>query len=519
MAHWYNLRTEEMLPTGPDATMRLEAEQAETRSLNGWTLQTSSDLIWPQATFADIYPILRDNIYEFCYWAGAVPTGQQCMLLDLVQRGDQRIAVKSGQGPGKTTVTTWVGDWWTMKWLNATTLITAPSMHLAQKVWIAEARRTWGKMHPALQRFIQPSKSYIQFGNAEKYPIWRIICRTGSSAEGIAGQHENHMNIIVEEASGVEDSTMETLFGTGTNEASDWNPDATPCCYLLIGNPTRCEGMFYSIFNDPRVMVDWSTLTFDAERCPIVSREKVAREARIYGRNSTYFRVRVKGDFPDEADNLLFRYEDLEVCKNVPVRRAAAARGGELQWGHDLARQGGDETVSYLRVGNAVVAEKVWTGIGSFEPATAIRWAFRQDDLFEHTDPEDIIHVFDAVGVGQGVVHLFVEHSKNYYMFHSQGTPLRPKKYKDQITEAWFELAKLVREHRVYVPEDPVLWQQLTSRRYLPVKTGPQAGKWMIEPKDQYEKRVQKGSPDRADALVMAFYNTGASAVQFARKG
>jgi len=463
-----------------------------------------------------LYPAIRSNIYEFAFWCGMQPTGQQCLLLDAVQRGDERIAVKSGQGPGKTTITTLVGAWWAIRWTNSTTLLTAPSMHLAQKVWIAEFARTMRKAHPKIKGYFQIEKSKVRLGRDEvKYRDWLILPRTGASAEGIAGQHENHMNIIVEECSGMEDAIMETLFGTGSNEQSDWNPDAKPCSYLLIGNPTRCEGIFYRIFNDPREKVDWTLLTFNAERTPLVSKKKVEREARIYGKESAYYKARVLGEFPDEADNLLFRYEDLEACAKVPVLHAAKRLDGEMQWGHDLARQGGDETVSYFRVGGAVIKTKIWPGTRGFEPAHAMRWSFREDAEFRHLNPDDILHCFDSVGVGQGVVVEFAENGKNYFMFNagSKGTALNRRKFANQITEAWFWLARLVAERRVHIPRDPILWQQLTTRRYEAAKDG----RYLIEPKDKYMKRLNKGSPDRADGMAMCFYPIGVNAKIAAR--
>lgn len=515
MSFWLNLRTGEKIPTGEESTARLEEEQAETRSLSGWTLQTSLDADWQSVTWAELYPTVRNDVYEMAFWCSMTPTGQQCFLLDAVQRGDERIAVKSGQGPGKTTITTLVGAWWAIRWTNSTTLLTAPSMHLAQKVWIAEFARTMRRAHPMIRSYYQIEKSKIRLGKNEvKYRNWLILPRTGASAEGIAGQHENHMNIIVEECSGMDDAIMETIFGTGSNEESDWNPDARPCSYLLIGNPTRCEGIFYRIFSDPREKADWTLLTFDAERSPLVSQKKVRREARIYGKQSAYYQIRVKGNFPDSSDNLLFRYEDLEVCAKVPVRRAIRRLQGEMQWGHDLARQGGDETVSYFRIGGAIIHAKVWPGVKGFEPAHAIRWAFRQDKTFEHTDSEEMCHCFDSVGVGQGVVYLFDEYSKNYFMFNAGGKAMKRRKFFNQITEAWFWLARLVAERMVYIPEDPVLWQQLTTRRYETHRDG----RWLIEPKEKYLKRLSKGSPDRADAMVMCFYNISAGRAQIASR-
>ena len=50
----------------------------------------------------DRYRDCRNSILAFCRAMGFKPTWQQKQLLDAVQRGIKKIAVKSGQGPGKT---------------------------------------------------------------------------------------------------------------------------------------------------------------------------------------------------------------------------------------------------------------------------------------------------------------------------------------------------------------------------------------------------------------------------------
>ena len=85
--------------------------------------------------------------------------------------------------------------------------------------------------------------------------------------------------------------------------------------------------------------------------------------------------------------------------------------------------------------------------------------------------------------------------------------------YYDKISEAWFGFRRMVRSGDLYLGDKPdrrtVL--QLTMRKYgLDEKTG----RLRVESKEAYKKRladVDTGgdlgkSPDRADGLVMAFY-------------
>lgn len=518
MATWIQLRTNERIEPGPKATERIREDEAETPGL--WTLATDVDTTWLTATFSAIYPAIVDDIYEFCYWMGFTPTGQQCMLLDVVASGYDRIACKSGQGPGKTTCSTLIGMWWCLRYRGATTMITAPSQNLARTVWIAEAHRRRDKAHPVLQKYITVTKSDVRFGSRgksvspedDKNPHWRCITRTAAKAEGISGQHHDNLNLIIEEASGMDDDLIEALFGTVTNVQSAFTPDATPGCILMIGNPTRNTGAFFRAFNRDRR--DWINITFNAEESPIVSRAKLARDARLFGRESNYYRVRALGLFPEEDARAIINRDDLELCLHTNVRRAVRAGAGDKQFGIDLARQGGDETVIYRRIGYAIVEWKYWPKNPSFEPVHALRWAFRRQKELGWANGQ-VVYCFDAGGIGQGIISHFIETDKDFFEFHHNGRPSKPKTYQNRISEAWFEFAHLVKEHKVLIPDDPILFEQLTDRYYDVDKKG----LLVVEPKKDYMKRTGRASPDRADALVMAFYRTGIDDSRFFQKG
>jgi hypothetical protein len=73
-------------------------------------------------------------------------------------------------------------------------------------------------------------------------------------------------------------------------------------------------------------------------------------------------------------------------------------------------------------------------------------------------------------------------------------------RYKNLVSYAWHEVARMVRKHQIIVPDNQTLIAQLSNRR---VKYA-QDGRLWIESKQEMRERGV-GSPDLADAYVMAF--------------
>lgn len=457
-------------------------------------------LTWHSTDWARIYADFRDDIHRLCWWLEFKPTPQQADLLDAVGAGNLRVACKSGQGPGKTTCSAVVGLWWTMQYEDTLTLITAPSMKQCREIWLAEVRRRLRPAHRLLRKFIQPTKSQVYFGGS-RHPNWKCLPITAATPEAFQGFHEDHLNAIVEEASGMASEILVALQGTVSNTRSEYTPDATEGAVLMIGNPTKREGPFFDAFNSQRH--EWKTLTFNAEESPIVSRRNIERIAREFGRTSDVYRVRVLGEFPSMDPRGIISVEDLDACTRTKLKVALAAAGGASSkfMGIDYARQGGDETVAYRRLGGAVLEWKFWPKNRDFEPADAVRETFLWQLRAGWSD-EECVYVVDASGMGQGVLHLYRDAHKEHFEFHNQGRAREGRIYSDKITEAWFNVARLARDRGMLIPDDPILIQQLSDRHYTIDKDGLVA----VESKDDYMKRTEKGSPDRADAFVMAFY-------------
>lgn len=460
-----------------------------------------------------MYRPLRADIFKFCEAMNLSPTPQQRQALELVQREThghpnherkQRVAIKSGQGPGKTTVSTVIGLWRAFQAVDALTVVTAPSMRQCRDVWLAEARRVLSKADPFLQRFIEITRTRAIFAERPDWGVWTMTARDEVSAQGY---HQEYLTFLIEEASGVGRKFLQQIKGTLSN------PKAL---LFMIGNPNTRDCEFFDSFNTNRDL--YHTLTFNAEdtardRPDIVSPERNRLLAAEYGKDSDVYRIRVLGEFPHSDPNCVISSEDLERCTQTDLYQAAAIRpdGVNLpkQISIDFARYGGDETVIYRRMGNALVEQFVRAHT---DPGTAVDVAFRMQQRAGWSD-SDVWYVPDASGMGQGALHRFYNAGKRVFEFHNGGRAFMPD-FENLVTEAWFGLAKKIRETPVHIPADNTLIQQLSSRQYFTTKKG----KLVLEDKEAYRKRGFP-SPDRADAAVMAMYDKVVMRGKTARTG
>lgn len=444
-------------------------------------------------SLGDIHKFSRD-ILRF------KPTKQQAQLLDLVQFETfapvserlKGIAVKSGQGPGKTAICTVAGLFRLLQSPGRLVLVTAPTRRQVEDIWVAELNRRVSGGQSGLQQLLDIQKQKIRVKGFKK---WEIATATSVKPENVQGYHDPALTVIVEEASGIERKIWGTLKGTITGAEN---------LLIAIGNPNDRDTEFFDMFNKDKQL--YHRLTWNAEESPNVDKKHIERMAREYGRDSDVYRVRVLGEFPTESPNVVIRYEDLlYACREMLFLKAMMSQtpydgGPRKQFGIDLARFGGDESVIVPRYNSAMVGMRQFS---KREPADVIRHAFEwQREL--GWDDSSTVYCIDAGGMGQGVLHMFYENNKRVFEFHSNGTPSEPQVYKDRITEAYFHLRLLSREHLLHLKEDQNTFHQLVSRQYRYDQ-----GLFRLESKDEFLKRVgteEYTSPDRADAVALAFY-------------
>lgn len=440
------------------------------------------------------YRPVRKDVFRFCKELRFEPTPQQAEMLANVQRAvldpnaPHAVAAKSGQGCGKTTASGVAAMWLCLRNKGTMVAVTAPTMKQCTGAWREELERTLKPAHPFVRKLVTITKTRIYFGGDYK---WGIRFITATKPEAAQGLHEKSMSIIVDEASGVANELMEQWIGTMSNKG---DPHRGYPILMMTGNPNTRDSFFFRAFNDLRAK--FLCQTMNAEQSPICSEQRNQDVADIYGKDSDVYRIRVLGEFPHADPSSVMSSEDLVRCTQTDMV-ACSRFSPAKQFGIDFARFGGDEAAIYRRSGNAIV--EAWHG-SHVEPTRVADMAFRMQTEAGWKN-EQCAYVPDAGGMGQGVLGKLYDAKKRVFEFHNGGSATRTE-YANKITQAYFQFARLVKTGKCYIPNDPRLIAQLSNRRYYTDKRG----RLILEDKEDYRKRTDE-SPDRADALVMAFWD------------
>lgn len=448
----------------------------------------------------DFRTIVSRNIWWYASYLNYKPTWQQAQALDAIHLKHKQIAIRSGQGPGKTRVSTCIGTFRAFAYPFGRTIVTAPTMAQCKDIWLGELKRVMREADNRISSMFDVTETRVGVLD-QKAKDWGILLNTSTRPENAQGQHEDNLAVIVEEASGVDAKVIEQYMGTLKNANS---------LLFLIGNPNSRDCEFFKAFYSPKS--EFYKLHWNAEETPKSKWYDPAANdklARIFGRDSDVYRVRVLGEFPNKDAECLFSTEELEAvsrpedkfkCMSTPNPSGRIARNVSF----DFARFGGDENVVMYRMGTAVMAIEIYP---REEPAHVIKSSVYK--VLNHLKwTNNILFIPDCAGMGQGLVHLFYDDPAlkgkcevHEYQSHQKAST---NIFDNKATEAWFHLKLLVRDKKIWIPEDPILWEQLTTRRY---GRNEKNGKFRIEPKDDYKTRTGNGSPDRADALVQLFYD------------
>ncbi len=224
---------------------------------------------------------------------------QKQALMDLAE--SPKVQIKSGQGVGKTGMEAVALLWFLCCYPYPRIVATAPTKQQLHDVLWSEVSK-WMSKSPLLSDILKWTKTYIYMVGNEKR--WFAVARTATKPENMQGFHEDNMLFIVDEASGVADPIMEAILGTlsGANNK-----------LLMYGNPTRTSGTFYDAFNVDRSIYRCHTVSSaDSNR---TNKENIESLIRKYGRDSNVVRVRVRGEFPNQEDDVFIPLSLIEQCR------------------------------------------------------------------------------------------------------------------------------------------------------------------------------------------------------------
>ena len=394
---------------------------------------------------------------------------------------NSRLAIRSGHGIGKTALESFCVLWFLFTRPYSKVIATAPTAAQLNKILWSEISR-WYSRSNLLKELFDFQKTAIYFREAPAR--WFAVARTAARAENFAGYHEEHILIVMDEASGIADEIYETAQGALTT------PDAK---LLLCGNPTQRTGFFFRAFHDDRDQ--YATMKVACADSDKVSAEYIERMKELYGADSDIYRVRVLGEFPKSESDSLISLESVEaaICREVGNERSS-----EVVIGVDVARYGDDSTVLAARVGNALIRLDGWRHADLMTTCGRIKRAVAE--LEKKYSKSAQIYI-DETGIGSGVVDRLKELGINVRGVNNGSKAHDSEKFANRVSELYFALReRFAAGDIILAAHNEKLIAELSTRRY----SVNSRGQLMIERKDEFKKRIGR-SPDFADALSLAF--------------
>jgi hypothetical protein len=306
--------------------------------------------------------------------------------------GAPQVAVSSGHGIGKTTLTSWVIHWFITTRDHPQIVITAnTNSQLTKKTW--RELKKWNDRAINGHHYKWTATSFAHKADPGTW-FAAAIPWSEHNSEAFAGTHETRGVLMVfDEASAVADIIWEVASGAMTTEGAKW---------LALGNPTRNTGRFRECFPGGRESHRWKTRQVDSRTARMTDKVKLKEWEDDWGEDSDYFRVRVRGIFPRQSTDQFISGEVVseamarvllpqEYYHDQRILGVDVAKGGEFGDRHAIVRRQG---------------RKMW----KVRPLTGIDTMGLVSQVMDEYNlwRADVVCV-DGTGVGTGVVHRLKE--------------------------------------------------------------------------------------------------------------
>lgn len=424
---------------------------------------------------------------------GADPTDQQWdASRHLVKT--RRVSIRSGHGTGKSTFMAWCVLWFLACYFPAKVPATAPTAHQLEDVlWseIAKWHRTMKEKYPALGGQFTWSAGAFRMASAPNESF--SVARTSrpERPEALQGFHAENILFLIDEASGVSDNVFEVAEGALSTDGA---------FVVMAANPTRQSGYFFDSHHKMRGA--WAALHWDGEASPMVSRAYIENMAKKYGRQSSVFKVRVKGEFVGAPDGVI----SLELCEAAKIREVAVIASAPVIWGVDVARFGDDSSALAKRKGNHQLAPvEEWWGKDTMQTAGLIKAEW--DKTPEAERPQSIN--VDVIGIGAGVVDRLRELGLpvvGVNVAEAEAVNENEERQFNRLRdELWWKGREWLEAKDCRLCEDEDTIAELTVPTYTILSNG----LIKVEGKPELKARGVK-SPNRADAWLLTFAELGA---------
>ena len=319
--------------------------------------------------------------------------------------------------------------------------------------------------------------------------------------------------VILDEAQGIEgaeawEGLRGAMMGAGVRR------------WLSLGNPLFAQGRFREVAGLPHYHVvriaaaDSPNVIEGRTVIPgLIGVTDIEETARDFGIGSNYYRSRILAEFPTQNEEALFDRRWLDAAAERWATEPHPSDETETILSVDPARYGADETAVCIRRGVHVLAFAAWHHSDTMETIGKLRVLGEQYRVTPYWaqggNPNRAIKargrvIVDAIGLGAGVLDRLREVGYRIEEYNSgfKATVALPGiQFANRRAQSFWHLATELQRGRIALPADEKLFDEL-----LQVKARSNSvGKVLLESKDDLRARLGR-SPDRADALAMAFH-------------
>ena len=391
-----------------------------------------------------------------------------------------REATASGHGIGKGTEVAWLCHWAMSTRPDLSGVVTANTQtQLRTKTWRELAK--WHKMAINGHWFKWTATKFFAVESPEDWFIAAIPWSEHNS-ESFAGLHEKHVLIIYDEASAIPDSIWEVSDGAMTTTRAMW---------FCFGNPTRNTGRFRECFGKFASL--WQHQQIDSRQCKMTTNKaEIDQWGQLYGEDSDFFRVKVKGEFPRAGSTQFIPSVHVEDARKRTLE-ASVYFHMPIVIGVDVARYGDDQSVICVRQGRKVL------GMYKYRELDTIALSAKVIEKIREHQP--LATFIDVGNTGGGVIDYIISLGYNIIEANAACTPDDTVTYLNKRAEMWGRMREWL-AGEVDIPDDPELADELCGLEY-----GYTALKFQIQlEKKEDMKSRGLNSPDCADALGFTFF-------------
>jgi hypothetical protein len=409
------------------------------------------------------------------------------------------VAVKACHASGKTYLAARFALWWLLRYPEGKVINTAPGWRQVRLMW-DEIRLAASQSRIA---FPVPNATELRISDANY--IQGISTNEAVKFQGI---HGRQILIIADEAPGIRADIWDAI--EGVRAGGDVH-------VLMLGNPVIPSGYYFNAFGRGRTI--WTTFTISAFDTPnlagitmeqllgmsdddlahppapyLVTPRWVKERALAWGPKHPMFSARVLGEFPTQSAYSVFSLELIERAKRDPTpQEIEKLKILPIQVGIDVAGPGEDETVLVARAGGAILEIHAFPDHDPRGRVVQVLGRLQQTGRLRHV-------VVDEVGIGYNFALHLADHGFPVLRFNAGHRAIDAERFVNAKAESYWGLREWMEQGQVCRLNDLETEAQLSAILYRATP----AGKTEIESKEDARKRGQS-SPDRAEALVMAF--------------